>query len=864
MHKTIPVAGFIFALLLLVQAASAGSINITIADNAGSYARNQNLSGNVTITYSRYVPRNSSLMAYIDNVPVSSVSLYSKLYDTDYYSFVKQYFGYNIFAYGSNSWTEYPQQHFNYTVIVNGTCGGSYCNTSCPLGCPNVPSACTPLNPPASYPCRWSVSWSSDAAASVKGSDGLKAILNMSFLGLPVYQNNDTLWSVTDTNASIETTMRMACGGQGYAGYPVSPDGWVRQPLANLQQVQGGGTRYWTQLPPFDASSLDQNRSLYISDPSVGLGGIYRIISGQKEYMTYVAACTGQSTGTQAFWNGTTGYIEICNYNPPETGYSYIINFLPPNGPMVCAYTPVAMQGSSDWTKNVTIGGDTVHCDYLHPYARNYAESELTGYYGFFRQGKWPECPPGAGSCIRGIISYSVAKSSDPGNSVSVSFAADNRTVNVTAATSSADISRAYSIDEYLSSFSSLRAPPAGNHTLLIRLLQDSSILASGSMNFVTCHDYDGDGFCGSAEGGNDCNDTNAGIRPGSPEECNGVDDDCNGICWEGGSHGSACRKDSECAGGTCRMVDEEFYGTGRLGEQCGIGACEGGYYVCAANGSGVECSRKPGDEMCANNIDDDCDGYKDELYDYVKDNQIFAVEFANGNKAILKSGWETATRTDACIWCKSGDIRDCGSNIGRCRAGYSVCANKHWGNCTNEIPPETESCNRVDDDCDGVIDDVGGGGSAQASHCGCYDNSAPSPEECNDIDDDCDGQTDEGIICCNPGSTRLCSEGGSLGECAKGAQTCSAQGSWGECSVHATTEICYNELDDSCNGQADEGCMPEVTCFNSLKDLNEEGIDCGGPCQKRCETLSMWMIVGGVFMLMFVGVWLLVLKRKI
>jgi len=69
-----------------------------------------------------------------------------------------------------------------------------------------------------------------------------------------------------------------------------------------------------------------------------------------------------------------------------------------------------------------------------------------------------------------------------------------------------------------------------------------------------------------------------------------------------------------------------------------------------------------------------------------------------------------------------------------------------------------TEICNRQDDDCDGVTDDIVGvaceitrGADACPGTTGCVDGSevclgrAPSNEACNDIDDNCDGTTDEG-----------------------------------------------------------------------------------------------------------------------
>jgi hypothetical protein len=56
---------------------------------------------------------------------------------------------------------------------------------------------------------------------------------------------------------------------------------------------------------------------------------------------------------------------------------------------------------------------------------------------------------------------------------------------------------------------------------------------------------------------------------------------------------------------------------------------------------------------------------------------------------------------------CYTGPVGTAG--VGLCRAGTQACdATGHWAtNCPNQITPQVEACNTMDDDCDGVIDNI-------------------------------------------------------------------------------------------------------------------------------------------------------------
>jgi hypothetical protein len=190
-----------------------------------------------------------------------------------------------------------------------------------------------------------------------------------------------------------------------------------------------------------------------------------------------------------------------------------------------------------------------------------------------------------------------------------------------------------------------------------------------------------------------------------STETCDGVDNDCDFVIDDSVGGGEACTIDvtgvGSCPGirtcngaagfvcqgqtpmpETCNFVDDdcdamvdEAFPT--LGDLCtaGVGACLAyGAVTCDGTGAGTECSAvagSPAPEAC-NAIDDNCDGATDEAF---------------------------PTLGDACT------------------AGLGICANYGTVVCTPDTtgsvcsavpgaPMPTDSCNYLDDDCDGVVDE--------------------------------------------------------------------------------------------------------------------------------------------------------------
>ncbi|MGV3625740.1 MAG: MopE-related protein [Archangium sp.] len=286
-------------------------------------------------------------------------------------------------------------------------------------------------------------------------------------------------------------------------------------------------------------------------------------------------------------------------------------------------------------------------------------------------------------------------------------------------------------------------------------------------------------------------------------EVCNGADDDCDGDVDEGFELGAACER--------------------------GVGACKAsGELRCSIDQLSVACAARealPSDESC-NGIDDDCDGMTDE------------------------------SLAGCCV---PGATLPCGVDVGACSVGVQTCSSQRaFEDCRDSngnpqrLPGSVgERCNAIDDDCDGSTDETftlglactrGVGACAasgvtacaadeQTTRCDAIEGT-PSNETCDGLDDDCDGETDEALTgCCEPGMTQAC--GVSLGICVAGMQTCGNTRSFGPCIdangqqvslPNAVNEAC-NSLDDDCDGQTDEAFQTGQACDGAGDDLCAEGL---------------------------------------
>ena len=185
--------------------------------------------------------------------------------------------------------------------------------------------------------------------------------------------------------------------------------------------------------------------------------------------------------------------------------------------------------------------------------------------------------------------------------------------------------------------------------------------------------------------------------------------------------------RDNDCDG----KVDEA------VTRSCGpasVGVCKAGTEQCVAgNWSGV-CAGAvgPSVEVCdASQLDENCDGVQNERCSC----SVGATRMCGRSQGICKPGMQScisgqwddvcAEKTDptgpeicdgaldedcdgivdnGCV-CRNGQTENCDAGQGVCSAGTKTCSAGQWGACVSNIGKTAETCDGLDNDCDGVPD---------------------------------------------------------------------------------------------------------------------------------------------------------------
>ncbi len=343
----------------------------------------------------------------------------------------------------------------------------------------------------------------------------------------------------------------------------------------------------------------------------------------------------------------------------------------------------------------------------------------------------------------------------------------------------------------------------------------------------------------GYAATADDCDDADPTIHPAAAEVCDGVDQDCDGSVDDGATDMSAWYGDG----------DGDGHGAGTA-----VAACEApaGHVSSADDCDDGDPAVSPSaDEVC-NGVDDDCDGDVDE-----------------------------ASAVDAPTWYGDADADGYGAaafTAVACSApsGYVATADDCDDLEAAVHPGAAETCDGVDEDCDGTVDDSptdpadfyadGDGDGYGDAGTAVSDCSAPvgyvadatdcddadlavhpgATETCDGADEDCDGVPDDGVATSDWYDD---ADSDGYGDAAVATTACAApSGSVADATdcddadgaIHpGATETC-DGVDEDCDGVVDDG----VATTTWYADADSDGFGDAASTAAACAVPAGYVAV--------------------
>jgi hypothetical protein len=345
-------------------------------------------------------------------------------------------------------------------------------------------------------------------------------------------------------------------------------------------------------------------------------------------------------------------------------------------------------------------------------------------------------------------------------------------------------------------------------------------------------------------------------LQGAKTETCNGLDDDCDSetdealeeiTCGEGicthtiasclGGALQFCNPYDGAAPETCNGIDDDCDGATDEGQgtvDCGEGVCAHTVDNCLT-GELQTCDPFEGQdpEVC-NGLDDDCDGLTDEDQGELAcgvGQCEHTIPTCVGGEVQLCDSFE-GTVPEVCDGLDNDCDGETDEGLGETQCGTGACDHSVTACVNGQLQPcdpfegvTADTCDGIDNNCDGATDeDLGqtqcGAGTCVHSVDNCVDGvvqvcdpfEGATEDLCDGVDNDCDSLTDEGL-----GET-LCGEGA----CVHSVDNC----------IGGEVQVC-----DPFEGVSDDICDGVDNDCDSLTDEDLGQTECGeGPCLHSVE----------------------------